>query len=434
MSEWNEIALKEITTHIKDGTHSTHKRVESGVPLLSAKNIGGDGRLRWDKTDDLVSESDYSAIIATFAPKRGDVLLTVVGSIGRAAIFDGARVAFQRSVAFVRCGDRVLPEFLYQITASHGFTRQLERRCNVTAQAGLYLGELAKCRIRLPPRDKQKKIATILCAIDTAIERSRALIGKYQQIKSGLMYDLFTRGVLPNGQLRPPRSEAPELYQESAVGRIPLKWKVTSLHEVLARIDAGWSPECPEIPPASGEWGVLKVSAVTKGYFDASESKALPPAMRPDTSIEVHEGDVVLTRANGVADLVGIAVQVERTPGRLMLSDKLLRLVPHPSLMTRDFLALLLRTDRVRAQIAAAMSGSSGQRNISQAQLRQFSCAYPDLDEQARIAERLHGIEGLCRRERLVLEKLGLQKLGLMQDLLTGKLPVKVDAPEPAHA
>ena len=53
--------------------------------------------------------------------------------------------------------------------------------------------------------DEQKKIARILQSIDRAIEKTEALIDKYQKIKAGLMQDLFTRGVDSDGRMRPPR-------------------------------------------------------------------------------------------------------------------------------------------------------------------------------------------------------------------------------------
>ena len=57
------------------------------------------------------------------------------------------------------------------------------------------------------------------------IEQTETLIAKYQQIKAGLMHDLFTRGVTPDGKLRPTRAEAPQLYQESPLGWIPKEWE-----------------------------------------------------------------------------------------------------------------------------------------------------------------------------------------------------------------
>lgn len=85
------------------------------------------------------------------------------------------------------------------------------------------------------PLDKStpQRIASVVSCIDTAIEKTEALIAKHQQIKAGLMHDLCTRGVLPNGQLRPPRSEAPELYQEMAMGWIPKEWRSQRLGAML---------------------------------------------------------------------------------------------------------------------------------------------------------------------------------------------------------
>ena len=61
------------------------------------------------------------------------------------------------------------------------------------------------------------------------IANTEALIQKYQQIKAGLMHDLFTRGITSDGQLRPPREKAPELYKETAIGWIPKEWKAKDL-------------------------------------------------------------------------------------------------------------------------------------------------------------------------------------------------------------
>ena len=151
MSEWRQVALRDIATDIKDGTHGTHARIETGVPFLSAKNVSASGKVVWDDEDEAISETEYQFITSSFSPKSGDLLVTVVGTLGRTAIFDGAKVAFQRSVAFVRPNKEVLPEYLFHASAATEFCRQLERRSNATAQAGLYLGELAKIRIPLPP-------------------------------------------------------------------------------------------------------------------------------------------------------------------------------------------------------------------------------------------------------------------------------------------
>ena len=78
----------------------------------------------------------------------------------------------------------------------------------------------------LPSLLEQRKIARILTTLDNLIEKTEALIAKYQAIKQGMMHDLFTRGVDAHGHLRPPQAEAPDLYKQSELGWIPKEWEV----------------------------------------------------------------------------------------------------------------------------------------------------------------------------------------------------------------
>ncbi|MEH7829833.1 restriction endonuclease subunit S [Gemmobacter denitrificans] len=270
----------------------------------------------------------------------------------------------------------------------------------------------------------QSKIAEILDTIDVAIRGTEAVVAKLRAMKQGLLHDLLTRGIDANGDLRPPQPEAPHLYHQTPLGWLPKEWDYTNLGDVIASIDSGWSPACIETPPAAGEWGVLKVSAVTRGFYDDQQAKTLPTALKPRPALEVQDGDVILTRANGVAELVGKTVQVRNTQSKLMLSDKLLRLVPDKRKMTNDFLALLMTSDCIVRQIEKSMSGSSGQKNISQSQIRSFECFSPTVDEQQMIMSRVNAFEVRISAEEKELHKLRLQKSGLMDDLLAGRVPV----------
>ena len=73
----------------------------------------------------------------------------------------------------------------------------------------------------------------LLTTIDTAIEKTESLIEKYRKIKTGLMNDLFTRGIGPDGKLRPLRSQAPELYKKTELGWIPREWEVVTVGDLF---------------------------------------------------------------------------------------------------------------------------------------------------------------------------------------------------------
>jgi len=67
---------------------------------------------------------------------------------------------------------------------------------------------------------------------------------------------------------------------------------------VIADLQNGWSPKCLTRPAESEEWGVLKVGAVSFGWFDERQNKALPSNLKPREQYEVKAGDLVISLAN----------------------------------------------------------------------------------------------------------------------------------------
>ena len=98
------------------------------------------------------------------------------------------------------------------------------------------------------------------------------------------------------------------------------------MDDLLIGIDAGHSFAAQAQPAGNGEFGVLKVSAVTWGKFNPEENKALFPGTEINEVFTVKADDILITRAN-TAELVGAVVLVERDHPNLLLSDKTLRLV-----------------------------------------------------------------------------------------------------------
>lgn len=368
--------------------------------------------------------------------KEGDILLEASGGspdkpVGRTAIVEGSQASVPATCSnFFRVlrpsRTKADPRFLnHKLVWRYRQPEMLVFQQQTTGIINLNFKEFLAASVEMPESlITQSKIAEVLDTLDAAIRGTEAVVAKLRAMKQGLLHDLLTRGIDANGDLRPPQPEAPHLYHQTPLGWLPNEWDYTNLGDVIASIDSGWSPACIETPPAAGEWGVLKVSAVTRGFYDDQQAKTLPTALKPRPALEVQDGDVILTRANGVAELVGKTVQVRNTQSKLMLSDKLLRLVPDKRKMTNDFLALLMTSDCIVRQIEKSMSGSSGQKNISQSQIRSFECFSPTVDEQQMIMSRVNAFEVRISAEEKELHKLRLQKSGLMDDLLAGRVPV----------
>ncbi len=166
----------------------------------------------------------------------------------------------------------------------------------------------------------------------------------------------------------------------------PPHWKDVALGDVIERIEAGRSFGSSNRPALEGEWGIIKVSAMTYGHFRAGENKAVPTGVPYSPQFEIRPGDLLISRAN-TRDYVGASVLVGDCPPRLLLSDKSLRLHPKPGVNAR-WLWYALSAPASRDYLSNASTGTkSGMRNISQQALRDLPLAVPAIDEQRRIVE-----------------------------------------------
>lgn len=185
--------IDSISSLIKDGSHGTHKEDKSSeFLLLSAKNIKN-GVVNVGNNERRISEKDYNAIYKNYSLKKDDILLTIVGTIGRTAIVENLeKIAFQRSVAFFRF-DEQISKYIFQLFNSEKFQRELNKRKVVSAQPGIYLGDLSKINLNLPTLSEQEKIASFLSSVDDGIqklERKKSLLEEY---KKGVMQKIFSQ-------------------------------------------------------------------------------------------------------------------------------------------------------------------------------------------------------------------------------------------------
>ena len=134
---WNIIQFRRVVENIKDGTHGTHSRENNGFPLLSAKNVFNDG-IHIHDNESQISEEDYKLITSNGFPRKNDLLITCVGSIGRCCVypFDNP-IAFQRSVAFLRLNKNSVPQFYKYFVESICYQEQLRANIKLSIQGGV---------------------------------------------------------------------------------------------------------------------------------------------------------------------------------------------------------------------------------------------------------------------------------------------------------
>lgn len=167
---WEQRKLGEVLSILKDGTHGTHQDAEEGPYLLSAKNIKNGQIIIDDSSDRKISEDEFNQIHTKFTLENGDILLTIVGSIGESAILENAgKFTFQRSVAFLRPSEEMTSRFLKTEIESVQFQKELNDRKSQSAQPGVYLGDLSKIPIYITSKEEQKKIGEYFSNLDHLI-------------------------------------------------------------------------------------------------------------------------------------------------------------------------------------------------------------------------------------------------------------------------
>lgn len=166
---------------------------------------------------------------------------------------------------------------------------------------------------------------------------------------------------------------------------------------LVERIEAGRSFGASAPAAQEGEWGVIRVSAMTWGEFRPKENKAVP-AEGVDPRYEIRPGDLLVSRAN-TTEYVGAPVLVGETRPRLLLSDKSLRLVPKPG-VEAAWLAQALASRQARRQMSALATGTKdSMRNISQANLAAVRVPAPP-EDQSRVVEQTSAIRDHAERLR----------------------------------
>lgn len=274
----------------------------------------------------------------------------------------------------------------------------------------------------------QTKIARILQTIDEAIEQTEVLIEKYSLVKAGMMHDLFTRGLTPDGKLRPPREEAPDLYKETPIGWIPTDWDVDELKTCVRSVQYGISSSLTDEPTGIP---VLRMNNIQENAFDVSDLKYANTIEA--RALRLSSGDILYNRTNSMQHVGKTAIWRDELP-ECSFASYLVRVNLDETKLDREYFAFWMSQVSSQNALRRYATPAVQQVNINPTNLQRVRISRPqNLDEQRNIVKRINAVVQKASIEREKLAKLRLQKMGLMRDLLSGEVPVKINDPEAAH-
>jgi len=270
-----------------------------------------------------------------------------------------------------------------------------------------------------PSLQKQKKIAKILTTVDNQIEKTEALIDKYQAVKHGMMHDLFTRGVDENGRLRP-------RHEDGGLGH----WTVLPLSSV-AEVGSGVTLGRKLNTSQSVSTPYLRVANVQEGYLDLSEIKYIDLLPSELGKYALKHGDLLLTEG-GDFDKLGRGTLWREEIRNCIHQNHIFRVRVNHALISPEFLEAIIGSWYGRQYFLLSAKQTTNLASINSTQLKAFPVPCPSIEEQRRIVEALESISMALLDEQRHAAKLKQLKTALMQDLLTGKVQVTPDNEEAA--
>ena len=237
---WVWTTFGNVCKKLTDGSHNPPPKCSNGYTVISAQNIKN-GKIVFTDKDRYTDELGFQKENPRTQITNGDIILGIIGgSIGNVAIYDlSVPVIAQRSISII--DTYVSNIYCFYLLQSTIFQSLFLEKSIGNAQAGVYLGELDKLYIPLPPLSEQQRIVTEIkrwFALIEQIEFDKAdLQTTIKQTKSKIL-DLAIHGKLvPQDPNDEPAIELLKRINPDFTpcdnGHYPIGWLETILGELF---------------------------------------------------------------------------------------------------------------------------------------------------------------------------------------------------------
>ena len=192
--DWEVAAIEQKLERIIDYRGRTPAKVESGVPLLTAKNVR-DGYIN-EEPREFIAESAFNSWMTRGIPKPGDVLFTTEAPMGNVALVPEYRIALaQRLITLCPKPNELSQAYLFWLLHWKRSTERLELLTSGSTVVGVKQSVFRKVEFSFPGLAEQQRISVILNSLNRAAENQSNKLTKLRSLKTALMQDLLTGDV-----------------------------------------------------------------------------------------------------------------------------------------------------------------------------------------------------------------------------------------------
>lgn len=403
--EWEVVKLQDVSIRfVSGGTPSTSnvKYWNGDIPWMRSAWISS---MFVDSGEGLISEDGLRNSSTNLVPKKNILIATRV-SLGNVVINRVDMAISQDLTGIILDKKRCAVDYVYWTLRNS--EREIKRLAQGSTIKGVLREDLARLKIGLPPMLEQQQIASILSTIDNCIQKSDQIIAKTQQLKTGLIQQLFTQGI---GHTR---------FKQTEIGEIPEEWRISLLDDILLICQYGLNDPLFE----NGRYPILRMNNLENGYVVVEDTKFANISDEVFNMFKLKKGDILLNRTNSY-DLVG-KVGVFLLSDNYTFASYLIRLQVDPERADPLFVNFCLNATPFQNRLKSLATRGSSQANINATSLKSIQIPLPCLEEQHKIASILLSLDEKIEKDMQKRIQLEFLKKGLMNDLLTGKVRVKV--------
>lgn len=400
---WRNISIGEIGNVVTGATPPTGdaNNYIGNIPFISPADFKGCRLIL--ETKNKISALGLSTVRQI--PEKA-VLVTCIGSIGKVGM-TVKNSATNQQINAILCNKENNPEYIYYLMLNS--ESELISISAVTTLPIINKSTFEKFRVYVPALIEQKKIAEILTSIDKVIELTEIEIEKLKNLKTGMMQDLLTKGI---GHTK---------FKDSPIGKIPESWDCSTI-KAVAKVKAGSTPLRANMNYfKSGKHFWLKTLDLNNDFLYQTEEKITDLAVKENSCSIMPIGTVFIAMYGGMnqigrSGLAKVEMASNQAVSGLIIKDKK-QLLPEYLLHWANF-------NRQYLQGCAASSRKDP--NITKVDIENMPIIIPNINEQNQIINVLRTIDNKIFLKNKKLQKSNELKKGLMQDLLTGKVRVKV--------
>lgn len=391
--DWFSKKIIELADYV-DYRGKTPKKVESGILLVTAKNIK-QGYLDYSTSQEFIEPSEFEEVMRRGKVEINDVLITTEAPLGNVASVDRTDIALAQRVIKYRGKEKLLDNlFLKQKFLSESFQEILKSKATGGTVQGIKGSVLHQIDLIVPSKEEQTKIASFLSAVDEKISQLTQKHSLLNQYKQGMMQKLFSQ------QIRFKANDGSEFGE----------WVNKKIIEIADYVDYRGKT------PKKVDEGILLVTAknIRFGYIDYDVSREY---------ISSDDFEEVMRR--GIAEIGDVLITTEAPLGNvasvdredIALAQRVIKYRGKEGILNNSFLKQKFLSEDFQALITSKATGGTVQ-GIKGSTLHSLEISIPkDVEEQTKIAHFLSAIDQKIEVVAQQIEQAKQWKKGLLQQM-----------------